>query len=165
MRKLILGSLTVLLIFSFSSIYAQSPRGKHIGFGLMFGEPTGGTLKIMSNNTNAFVIDVGSSYFGSPRINADYIWQFNAFNSDIANLYAGPGVAIGIGEGSGIWYKEKNGFYYHNGTGFGIRGVIGVNFIPRRSPFEIFGEMGVLIGLSPTSGSALDAAVGVRFYP
>ena len=163
-------NITIILFFFLSVFaFAQSPPGgKDFGFGIIVGDPTGGTLKFWTTRPNAFVIDIGASYFGSPRIGVDYLWHFNAFNSNIAHLYAGPGGVIGIGEGRGFWYKEKGGGFYvreRSEVGLGIRGVFGVNVIPERTPLEIFFEIGVLIGLVPGFGSAVDAALGIRFYP
>ncbi len=165
MRKLIFVVMMAFFAVSSGNLFAQSPQGKKIGFGVMLGDPSGATLKIWQTDVNAWVIDVGSSYFGSPRVDVDYLWHFNAFHSSTASLYAGPGGTIGFGRGHGFWY-EDNGFYYRtSGIGIGVRGVFGVNFIPRNTPLEIFGELGVLVGLAPDFGSAVDAAEGIRFYP
>jgi hypothetical protein len=147
--------------------YAQSPESKNFGFGLILGDPTGLTLKFWTQRNNAFVIDVGASYFGSPRIGVDYLWHFDAFRSNIAKLYAGFGGVIGIGQSNGFYYTKHNGFYYRsdNGLGLGVRGVFGVNVIPRSSPLELFFEVGLLVGLSPSFGSAGDVGLGIRYYP
>lgn len=163
MKRTISILIMFMSLFLFENVYAQSPQNKKFGFGIMLGDPTGGTVKIWTQPANAFVIDLGSSYFGSPRLGADYLWHFNAFNSRIANLYAGPGAVLGFGEGSGFWYKDK--FIRTGGSvGVGIRGVFGVDVVPQRTPLEIFGEIGVLVGFSP-SGSSVDVAIGLRFYP
>ena len=165
MKKLIfiLSSFIVLLFYSNS--FAQKPGGKNLGFGILAGDPTGLTVKYWSAPENAWVFDIGSSYFGSPRIGVDYLWHFNAFNSRLVNLYAGPGGVLGLGEGHGFLYKNGDGFYNRTGTGFGVRGVFGVNFLPERTPLEIFVELGVLVGIAPDFGSAVDGAIGIRFYP
>ena len=166
MRKSIVLIAAFLLLINLKPVYAQSsPNGKQLGFGIVFGEPFGGTLKYWTNNENAYVFDIGASYFGSPRIGADYLWHFNAFNSRNANLYAGPGVALGFGVGHGIWYNDHGAFYYRSGLGLGVRGVFGVDYMPDNSPFEMFFEAGLLIGITPNFGSAGDVALGVRFYP
>ena len=165
MRKLFIFIIVFILSGSFN-IFAQSPQGRNVGFGVMLGDPTGLTLKIWTPTNNAFVIDLGSSYFGSPRINVDYLWHFNAFRSNAVNLYAGPGAALGFGKGHGIWYDNNQGFYVRNNNpGLGIRGVFGVDFVPNKNPLEFFFELGVLVGLAPDFGSAVDAAIGMRFYP
>lgn len=158
--------LTAVFILSCSA-YSQSPEGKNFGFGLIVGDPTGLTLKFWTQRQNAIVLDVGGSYFGSPRINIDYLWHFDAFNSNLVKLYAGLGGALGFGSGKGFYYKDKGGFYYRTGNdlGLGVRGVFGVNFIPRSAPLEMFFEIGALVGLAPEFGSAADVALGIRFYP
>jgi hypothetical protein len=147
--------------------FAQSSESKNFGFGLVLGDPTGITFKYWTQRNNALVIDVGASYFGSPRIGVDYLWHFDAFQSNIAKLYAGFGGVIGIGQGKGFYYTEHHGFYYRtdNGLGLGARGVFGVNVIPRNSPIELFLEVGLLVGLSPSFGSAGDVGLGIRYYP
>lgn len=145
-----------------ADIFAQSPGGKDLGFGVMLGDPAGLTLKYWPNRVNAFVFDLGSSYFGSPRLNADYLWHFNAFESDIANLYAGPGVALGFGSSGGFWDRS---FRSESNAALGVRGVFGVNILPRRTPLEVFVEVGVLVGLTPDFGSGIDGAIGIRYYP
>ncbi len=165
MKKILLILFALLFISSFSQSFSQV-HGKKFGFGIVLGEPTGGTVKFWTQTNNAFVVDLGASYFGSPRIGVDYLWHFDAFHSNIAKLYAGPGAALGIGEGNGFWYKgKKEGIYYHSGVGLGIRGVFGVNVVPDETPLEFFFEIGALIGLAPDFGSGIDAALGLRFYP
>lgn len=164
MKKYFILIEVLFVLICFSSSFAQSPGGKNFGFGIIMGEPTGGTLKFFSNRNNAFVIDFGSSYFGSPRIGMDYLWQFSAFNSNIANLYAGAGGVIGFGKGHGFYYEDKY-IRERNNAGFGARGVFGVNIIPRRTPLEIFFEVGVLVAVIPDFGSSADVGLGMRFYP
>jgi hypothetical protein len=154
--------LFITIIFS-ANVYSQyAPEGKSFGFGIKLGEPTGATLKFWTVSPNAFVIDVGASSFGSPRIGVDYLWHFNAFNSRMVNLYAGPGAALGFGKGRGFWKKYDRDV---NEIGVGIRGVFGVNFVPERTPLEIFLELGVLMGLVPGFSSHVDVGLGIRFYP
>ena len=53
----------------------------------------------------------------------------------------------------------------NNNTGLGVRGVFGLSVIPYDSPLDIFFEVGLLVGLTPDFGSAVDASLGIRFYP
>ena len=70
-------------------------------------------------------------------------------------------------EGRGFYYTEHHGFYFRsdNSAGLGVRGVFGINVIPRTSPLEFFLELGLLVGLTPDFGSAGDVGIGMRFYP
>ncbi len=163
-KNFIVISTALIFCMSFSNINAQSPQGKNFGFGIIVGDPTGGTLKFFTQRNNAFVIDFGASYFGSPRIGVDYLWQFNAFNSNIANLYAGAGGTIGFGRGNGFYYKDRY-LREKSNVGLGARGIFGVNVIPLRTPLEFFFEVGVLLSVAPDFGSSADIGLGMRFYP
>lgn len=151
-------------------VAAQGPKGKEFGFGIILGDPLGGTVKYWLNKENALTGSIGASYFGAPRLQVDYLWHFDAFSSSVVKMYAGPGLGLGFGrEGSGIWYKGKRGnFYYRDADddlGIAVRAVFGLNVIPKKTPLEIFAEVGPNVGLVPGFGVAIDAAVGVRFYP
>jgi hypothetical protein len=148
---------------------AQSPMGRSFGFGLVLFEPTGGTIKYWMNSQNAIDADIGgNSYFGALRIDGDYLWQFYPFNSPVANMYIGPGLALGFGYPYYSYYYEEgpNRIFYRGGAvGLGVRVIFGVDVVPRNTPIEIFFQLGPLIGLSPDFGAALDIALGIRFYP
>lgn len=154
-------------LFGSARVCAQGPNGHSAGFGIILGEPLGLTGKLWLSNTNAVVVDVGASYFGSPRVQVDYLWHMDTFRSRIIKLYAAPGVGLGFGGHSGIWYKDDGRKWYSHDDSFGlaIRCMVGVNIIPHNTPVEIFLELGPNIGIAPGFGAALDAAVGVRFYP
>ncbi len=164
-KKIFLFVMIIFFITGLTSTKAQfAPKGNTFGFGIMLGDPTGGTIKLWLNRENALAFSLGASFFGSPRIGIDYLWHFDAFESDIVNLYAGPGGVIGFGEGDGFWYKKKF-IRTNNEVGLAGRGIFGLNIVPRQTPLEIFVELGVLIAIVPNFGSAADAAVGIRFYP
>ncbi len=157
------------LMLSTWQVSAQGPKGKTFGFGLVLGDPTGLSAKLWTNKENAFAFGLGASYFGSPRIQADYLWHFDAFQSSVVKMYAGPGIGIGFGtESSGFWYEKRRGrWYYREGEGFGLaaRAIIGINVVPKRTPLEIFVELGPNVGFLPNFGTGIDAGVGIRFYP
>ena len=151
-----------LILISTLELMSYSPKGKDFGFGIMLGEPTGLTAKLWTSRDNAFAFNVGNF-----RIGADYLWHFNAFNSKIVNMYSGPGIAIGIGESGGWWYHNKNKVWFredNDDIGFGVRGVFGINIVPRNTPLEIFGELGVMIGLLPGTFTNVEGAIGIRYY-
>ena len=167
MKKLLIVSLIIFSLYELPS-QAQGPRGKDFGFGLILGDPLGLTIKYWTNNENALDAYLGESYFGATRIGADYLWHFDAFNSKVVKMYAGPGLTLGFGKGRYYFYNEDHGrFFYRSdeGTGIGARVILGINIIPKRAPIEIFLEAGVLVGLSPAFGTAIDTGVGIRFYP
>ncbi len=164
-----------MLVMFFAAIiadqaHAQGPQGKDFGFGLNLGEPLGATVKFYVNKENALQAHLGSSYFASLRVGADYLWHFDVFKSQVVKMYAGPGAAVGFGNKYRGWFYKKGKYIYwyernDDEMGFGIRAIFGINIIPKRTPLEIFVEMGPFIGITPAFGSTFDAAIGVRFYP
>ncbi len=141
---------------------AQGPDGRSFGFGLVLFDPLGATVKVWTNPVNAFVFDIGASDFGPTRLDADYLWHFDAFQSRIVKLYAGPGLVLAFGNGNGPFGRRE--FDGESNVGIAARVMFGLNIIPARTPLEIFFEMGPLIGLSP-GGVGFDIAAGIRFYP
>lgn len=164
MKKYLILIILSLFYCKFTEAQTYSPNGKEFGFGIMVGDPIGATLKFWTPGAHAFVVDVGASYFGSPRIGVDYLWHFNAFRDQMFNLYAGPGGVLGVGEGNGFWYR--NHYVRASGSvGIGARGVVGVDLVPRNAPVEVFFELGVLLALAPDFDSGIDVGLGIRFYP
>lgn len=168
LKSIFLILIASMFICSQSSFAQGGPRGKNFGFGIILGDPTGATIKYWFNSEGALTASIGASYFGSPRVDVDYLWHFDAFESRIVRLYAGVGGALGFANGNGFLYKEDRGRFYYRGdnnVGLGIRGLFGLNVVPNRTPLEIFFEFGALVGVAPEFGSAVDLALGVRFYP
>jgi hypothetical protein len=168
--KNILASLSAIFLLGIiSPVHAQGPGGNSFGFGIILGDPLGGTVKFWLNRDNAIDAYIGGDYFGSPRIGADYLWHFWPFNSSVVNMYAGPGLALGFGYGGDWgWYRVgRDSWIYRSGGGMGvgIRAIVGLDIVPKRAPIEIFLELGPLIGITPGFGAAFDAALGIRFYP
>lgn len=65
------------------------------------------------------------------------------FRNPDLHLYFGPGVVVGIGSASGIFYRSVHGkFYYRSSgeTGLGIRGVMGLSGRVKNEPVEFFIE-------------------------
>lgn len=165
MKKFLL--ITTIFILAFSLSYAQGPQGKDLGFGIQLGDPTAITMKKWINRENSFQISLGSGSFAGLRITGDYLWDFDAFNSRDFRLYAGPGAVIGLGRGNTVIYKQNDKKWYYreeNGFGLGVRGIVGANYKARKAPIEIFLELGVLVGITPSVGALSESALGIRFY-
>lgn len=170
MKNIKLLAIIITLIAASITATAQGPKGNAFGFGLMGGEPSGITIKYFTSKENAFDAYLGSSYFGKLRIGGDYLWHFNAFNSNIVKMHAGIGAAFGFGRGEGFFYKnnKKDKFYYwedNSSVGIATRALVGIDIVPRNTPIEIFFELGPLVGISPSFGSNFEGALGIRFYP
>lgn len=143
---------------------AHTPKNRDFGFGLILGEPSGVSLIFKADADENLHLYAGNSYFGKAKIGADYQWYFDAFNSQIVNLYAGAGAFIGLGEGNGLFDRRREDDDVE-GIGIGGRGVMGINILPRNTPLEIFVELGLDAALIPTDFFQPTGALGFRFYP
>lgn len=157
MKKLLL--VVMIVLFSHSA-------KADLGFGLMFGEPSGITLKSRSGGSNDLIFNLGlKSHYGGLRFDGIYTFNFpQAFNSRSVELYAGIGAVVGVGEGNSFFYDKKHNNHSDGDLNLGAKGVLGANFKPSKA-FEIFLELGPLVGLTNGVGADMEASIGFRFYP
>ena len=97
------------------------------------------------------------------HVHGDYLFHnFNLIKShEKFPLYYGPGLAFDYWRG-GYYYPDFN----RNG-GFvqvGARGVIGIAWMPRSSPFDIFLEVAPVFEFYPFTDLRMNASFGSRFY-
>ncbi len=125
------------------------------GAGIIVGEPTGLSVKGWTSGTNA--IDAGIAWsFRTPssfHIHADYLWHnFSVFKTtEIIPLYYGVGGRVKIG---------REGEDSH----FGVRVVIGVDYMFRDAPVDIFLELAPVMDLAPSTELTANGGLGVRFW-
>jgi hypothetical protein len=172
-RLIILPLLLLALGWLREDLYAQGPQNRDVGFGLLVGDPFGGTLKYWLHEDQAIVGSIGSSYFRSaPRVGIDYQWTFDLLNTSVIRPYVGPGIVVGISRGTYYWSvkgKTADNDYINIGnlgvTGFAARAAFGLNIFPARTPLEFFVEGAPLLGIMPKVVVGFDFGIGVRFYP
>ncbi|KAF0214650.1 MAG: hypothetical protein FD178_2282, partial [Ignavibacteria bacterium] len=85
-------------------------------------------------------------------IHVDYLWHsFNAISSSREfPLFYGIGGKINTGP-------------EYSGT-FAVRGVIGIAWLPRSTPLDIFIEVVPTLLLVNSTGLGIDAGIGARFF-
>jgi hypothetical protein len=153
----------LLLILSADNLNGQSRK---FGLGIIIGEPTGISAKLTLSNTNALALGVGWSvedyrfngydpYYDDvtrTHIHIDYLWySFYAISSNGQfPLYYGVGGRINTGP-------------RYSGT-FAVRFVIGIEWLPRDTPIDIFIEAAPSLRLVSSTGFGLDAGIGARFF-
>ncbi|MFA7418089.1 MAG: hypothetical protein WCZ90_00280 [Melioribacteraceae bacterium] len=163
MRKKLLPYLFLSLIVFFVIPITAQDRG--FGIGIMVGEPTGASAKLWTSKVNAFDFGLGFSnggdritykgtYESTGRVHfhMDYLWHsFNAISSsERFPLYYGLGGRFNSGAG----YESS----------FGIRGVIGIAWLPRSTPLDIFIELVPVLQLTAGTGFGIDAGLGIRYF-
>ena len=150
-------------MLSFSITKAQSRK---FGLGVIIGEPTGLSAKLWTSNNNALAFGLGWSVQGyrfngfdsdydrvtRSHIHVDYLWHsFDAISySGEFPLFYGIGGRIVTGP-------------EYSGT-FGVRGIIGIAWLPRSTPLDIFIEVVPTLLLVNSTGFGIEAGIGARFY-
>ncbi|MER3329136.1 MAG: hypothetical protein RIF34_06105, partial [Candidatus Kapaibacterium sp.] len=76
-------------------------------------------------------------------------------------LYAGLGAVVAVGEGDGFFHDKH---HHDDDFNLGVKGLFGLNFKPSNK-FEIFLEVGPLLGITHGVHGDMEGALGFRFYP
>lgn len=125
------------------------------GLGIILGEPTGISGKAWTSSINAF--DFGLGYSFSPRnsrvhLHVDYLFHsLRPFDSsEKFLLYYGPGIRL----------KSR----HNDDSILGIRFVIGLAWIPRNAPVDVFLEAAPILNIIPGTSFNMNAGLGARFY-
>lgn len=163
MKKCYLIGIAAIISFLLPKPLAAQESG--FGIGVMLGEPSGISAKYWTSKNNAFDFGLGIGvggdrikykgyYDNGSRIHfhMDYLWHsFNAISSKQRfPLYYG----IGGRYNSGAGYEGS----------LGLRGVIGIAWIPRSTPIDIFIEFVPVFQVTPITGLGIEAAIGARYY-
>ncbi|MEX0686207.1 MAG: hypothetical protein WD267_05115 [Balneolales bacterium] len=157
MKKLYLVLIAVCMLLTVRQSEAQDRK---FGLGVMLGEPTGLSAKLWTSSSNALAFGLGWSTYhpryddNGLRIHAhmDYLWHsFDSIKSEEQFV---------LHYGVGVRFKDRGS---DNGS-LALRGVGGINWLPRNMPIDVFLELAPSLELTPSTGFGLDAALGARFY-
>ncbi len=163
MKNILLFVLALFIMIIMTKPVAAQDHG--FGLGIVLGEPTGLSAKLWTSKINAFDFGLGvglggdrikyqGNYDNSGRVHfhMDYLWHsFDAISStERFPLYYGFGGRFNTGGG-------------YDGS-FGIRGVIGIAWLPRSTPIDVFVELVPVFQVTPLTGLGVDAGLGIRYY-
>jgi hypothetical protein len=144
---------TLIAIFVFATNISYS-EGKGFGLGIIIGEPTGISMKGWLSSTTAIDAGVAWSFANetSLHIHADYLLHsFNVFEtSETIPLYYGIGGRIKVGD--------------HDKSRVGVRMVVGLSYIFKKAPIDLFMEVAPILDLAPETKLQGNAGIGARFY-
>jgi len=152
-----------------AGLRAQALTGKGISIGGIFGNPLGASMRYPIGPTRALDFEFGPDYFGSPRLQMDYVWQFHAFHSTTVGEYFGPGLAMAFASGINTFYTHEWGsresFSANEDKGFGVggRAIFGMRVTPNASRLEFFVESGPMIPVARYFDLDIDGAFGFRY--
>lgn len=146
MKKILLG--LALAAAAASPVSAQAV--KKAGFGVIAGDPIGGTAKLWLDE--AYAVDLGVGFSGDTVLWGDLLYH-------MWNLLPQPEEGkLGVYLGAGPRLETRND------AEFGVRTIAGVTWRITRQPLEFFVEAGPVFRLTQGGGVGADGGVGVRFY-
>lgn len=149
MSKTIFIIISFLILFS-SLDYSQS---KKIGAGIIVGEPTGFSFKYWLTEKTALDAGLAWSFLDENafQIQADYL---------IHNF-----TLIKVSEGKLPFYFGIGGrLKFSNDVIFGIRVPVGLAYILKDAPIDVFLEFVPILDLLPKTDFTISAAIGGRYY-
>ena len=132
---------------------ADTGNGGNVGIGVMFGEPTGLSVKAWTSSSTA--LNIGAAWSLAGRNEAIHLHADYLFHSWFGNVNRG-----------------QLGFYYGIGARaifagdpiLGVRIPLGLNYVFENSPLDLFVEAVPILDLSPETKSAGNGAFGIRYY-
>ena len=150
MRIIAIKILFILLVFSGVS-FSQS---NGFGLGIILGEPTGISAKYWTTSSTAFDFGLGYSFRSKSRfhLHADYLFHVNNLfdTSENVALYYGPGARLRVVENAD--------------SRLGIRFDVGIVWVPKNSPVDVFAEVAPLLDIIPETNFSFNGGIGVRFF-
>jgi hypothetical protein len=163
MNRPLLMFFALCLLLTVQDSFAQQ---RSFGLGVIVGEPTGLSAKLWTSDRTAFDFGLGWSsggdrigrydgyYDGGTRVHfhMDYLWHsFDAIRStERFPIYYGIGGRVNTGAG----YNSS----------LAVRGVLGIAWLPRGTPIDLFLEVAPSLQLTSSTGFGIDAGLGVRYY-
>jgi hypothetical protein len=148
----ILVFIAVSVMFSCRAAFAQE---EGLGLGIVFGEPTGISLKSFISETDAMDAAVAWSR-DSLHLHADYL----VHRYDV--LHAGSdGLPIYFGIGCRLKFDEGDD---DSDVQVGLRIPLGIAYWFKGTPIEVFAEIAPLMDLLPDTDAEFNAGIGIRYY-
>ena len=148
-------SLTILLLTFLLSGIALAQNDSGFGLGIMFGEPTGLSMKGWLSPANSLNAGVAWSFQGDSEITlqCDYVW----YKFDLISVSSGK---LPLYYGIGARFRD-----HQNGdSNFGARVPVGLDYMWDNSHFDVFVELVPILDLAPDVKFRIGAAIGGRYF-
>lgn len=130
-------------------------QANEIGIGLATPAPTGISLKLWFDKTNAFDI------LGAWSLNDEKFYiHLNYLTHDYSKFALGDN-AMAFYYGFGARIKEEEGD--DKDTVLGMRIPFGISYFVESAPFEVFGELAPRVDITPNTNFGLDIMIGIRY--
>jgi len=152
MKKIIL---VVLFLTLALNIFAQSKR---FGIGMILGQPTGFTTKFWFLEYNSFNTAFAWSLFESDSVKSFYVHLDHAFYYYGLFDIASGSLPLSVGVGLSAEFRTNES------TLIGFRVPVGLTYIFKDIPIEIFGEIAPVINIYPNSNIKVVGGIGFRYF-
>lgn len=152
LRKLLAAALLMFSAVPAARAAAPGP----FGLGVVLIDPTGLSANYYYEKQRSFAAGLG---WGDKhlRLNLDHLW----YRRDIIVIDRTP-IDLYYGVGGRFYQHEKrNG---DNESEIGVRVPVGVSYIFRKVPIQLFGELGPALIIVDDSAFIVDISIGGRFY-
>ncbi len=152
MRKTYILSVIISLFIISNLNFAQQ---KGCGLGVVLGEPTGISAKFWLTPGTALDFGLGYSFTSSNSVfdfYADYVFHSADMINSTENfvVYYGPGARLKIREDAD--------------SRLGVRGVIGILWLPRGINFDLFVEVAPILDIIPATKFDFSGGIGGRYF-
>ncbi len=148
----------VLLTLGASKAEAQNKPGP-FGVGLILGEPSGLSGKLMLSDANALQLHLGYGVGRRGRLVLVLDYLFHIHNVMPATPVGLFSPYVGVGGRLGVRDEP-----FDDDVVLGVRIPVGLSFVLTAAPVELFAEVAVGIGLLPETAALIDGGLGGRFY-
>lgn len=142
--------LLVIALAAAAASPASAQAVKKAGFGVIAGDPIGGSAKLWLDEI--YAVDLGVGFSGDTVLWGDLL--YHAYN-----LLPQPEegrLSVYFGAGPRLETRDD--------TEFGVRTIAGLSWRITRQPLEFFVEAGPVFKVTQGGGVDADGGVGVRFY-
>jgi len=151
MKKYYILSFLLSILFLSETEYAQQ---NGFGLGVVLGDPTGISAKMWSTDNTALDFGLGYSFTSNNSLfdfYADYVFHNSEWIQAEENfvVYYGPGARLQLHESQ---------------SRLGVRGVIGILWLPRNTSFDLFIEAAPILDIIPATKFDFDGGIGGRYY-
>ncbi len=143
---------SILLMLFITNVSSAQSNG--FGLGIIVGQPTGISAKYWTSSSTALDFGLGYSFENNSRmhLHADYLFHSkDLFNtSENIALYYGPGARLKL--------VDKGD------SRLGFRFDVGLVWVPRNSPIDVFLEIAPLLDIIPETDFSFNGGIGVRYF-
>lgn len=182
------GRICKTLLLALMLVSIATSAGRSFGVGVVVGEPTALSAKLWTSRTTAFDFGLGwgmgwgynryencwdqyyydrhrnycddrGYYYNDDRygyrgvhVHMDYLMHnFDLIrSSQRLPLYYGPGINMN--------------FWNQGGAQVGVRGVLGLAWLPQNAPMDVFLEVAPVVQIVPGTWLDINGGLGARFY-